>query len=493
MTSRQQLWQQLENQTFDAVIVGGGISGAALFRQLSLQNYRCLLVDQGDFASGTSQASGMLIWGGLLYLKNMDLRTVVQLSSARDKLIRELPDVVQPATFRYLSRLSGTRPGWLVRAALEAYWWLGGCRRKRPKRERYFNARGLLAEQRFGDSITYEEGVLPYSDARLVLRWIEEGCNSPSGSTALGYCRLDSAEAGWQLKLRDTQPRFDSPSPSQALPNEPPDAPSPAADDGCLTVNSRCLINAAGVWADQLNTSIGLQSSHRHVFSKGVYLGLPRPPQLQEFLAFEMGAHGDTLTYTPWGPIALWGPTETPIDTLDGAFTPNADDLRFLLDSARDNLRHQFMPQDIISLRCGVRPLAVAKSYQGNDYPLDLSRRCVVDVDHANKGMTLYGGKLTSAPKMAAQGVDQVRDLIGEGQPGERPPFADDVGLYDYLRRRTNIAQWTPRLGLGRHGEYRDFLHQLAVGLHGEDQANAAVADLESRARAQDELLQQIY
>lgn len=515
---RDQLWQQLPQQEFDVAIVGAGVSGAALFRRLSLQGYRCLLIDKGDFASGTSQASGMLIWGGLLYLKNLDLRTVVQLSRARDQLIRDLPGTVKPATFRYLSRLEGTRPGWLVRAALEAYWWLGGCRRKRPKRERYFEARKLLAEHRFGDSLTYEEGFLPHSDARLVQLWISEGLHADAGSMAVNYCRMDQAQlvpttstTHWKVQCSGLLPADTGFDETAEDPFEP------------VTIQARMLVNAAGVWADSINQQVGLQSSHRHVFSKGVYLGLPRPAGLREFLAFEMGAHGDTLTYTPWGPIALWGPTETPIESLDGAFTPTADDLRFLLETARANLRHQFMPQDIVSLRCGVRPLAVKRSYSGNDYPLDLSRRCVVDVDPSKPGLTLYGGKLTSAPKMAAEAAAEVAKRIGPGSTlasgsalgasasasardsaSTRAPaaagiedhrtnlFLGEVSLYDYLRRRTNIAQWTPRLGLGRHDEYRAFLRQLAERFHGADGAPLAMRDLELRAQAQDNLVQQI-
>ncbi len=487
-TRRETSWQMLQDQEYDVVVVGAGVSGAALYRQLSMQGYRSLLIDRGDYASGTSQASGMLIWGGLLYLKNFDLRTVVELSRARDDLIRRMPHTVRPATFRYLSRLSGARPGWLVRAALEAYWWLGGCRRRRPRRERYFETRKLLADNRFGDSLTYEEGFLPMSDARLVLRWIEEGCLAAPGSLALNYCSLEQAEfcgSFWQLQLEDRWPRYSS-SPSA----QDSEAPRPAQ-----TIRTRYLVNATGVWADELNQRLGLQSEHRHVFSKGVYLALPRPTNLNEFLAFEMGAHGDTLTYTPWGPVALWGPTETPIPNLDNAFSPNADDLGFLLETARANLKHQFMPQDIVSLRGGVRPLAVKKSYAGKDYPLDLSRRCVVDVDPNKSGLTLYGGKLTSAPKMAKQAAAAITQTLGTRAEvaGERIGLVDHVCLYDYVRRRTNIAQWTPRLGLGAHNEYRDFVLQLASRFHDSHGAEAAVQDLESRAQAQDNLLKQLH
>ena len=69
----------------DALIVGGGITGAPLYHTLCGRGYRVALIDKGDFASGTSQASGMLIWGGLLYLKNLEFATVVKLCRARSE------------------------------------------------------------------------------------------------------------------------------------------------------------------------------------------------------------------------------------------------------------------------------------------------------------------------------------------------------------------------------------------------------------------------
>ncbi len=489
---RNQAWRRLQNGTFDVAIIGAGVAGSALYRELAERGYRVLLLDRADFASGTSQASGMLIWGGLLYLKNLDLITVRQLSKARDALIREHAPTVKPAAFRYLSRRRGSRPPWLVRAALEAYWWLGTCQRKRPGREKEFDASSLLDQDRFGDSLTYEEAYLPMSDACLVTDWIST--IAPSTCVAINHCELTDAQvygAGsdsspWTLQLKDRlQPQAN-------------DDPSSLDVPPFMQARARVVVNAAGVWADRLNQQIGLNSEHRHVFSKGVYLGLPRPPKLREFLAFEMGAHGDTLTYTPWGPIALWGPTETPLQSLTNAFSPNADDIQFLLKSARDNLRAEYGSKDIISMRCGVRPLAVHKSYCGNDYPLDLSRRCVVDVDHEKRGMTMFGGKITSAPMQAKKAAREVQLMLGDAKPvhvGKLPratPSDMCATLDDYLRRRTNIAQWTRRLGLGRNNENRAILRQLALRFHGEHGADAALLELEVRADAQDHLLSQI-
>ena len=93
----------------DLLILGGGISGASLFSVADASGKRILLIDQGDFASGTSQSSGMMIWGGLLYLRNFELRLVRRLCCARDWLIDNCP-AVHARHFQYLPLKRGGKP-----------------------------------------------------------------------------------------------------------------------------------------------------------------------------------------------------------------------------------------------------------------------------------------------------------------------------------------------------------------------------------------------
>ncbi|QDU69595.1 FAD-dependent oxidoreductase [Engelhardtia mirabilis] len=492
--SRASTWDAVQG-TFDVAIVGGGVGGAAVFSELARRGYRCLLVDRGDFASGTSQASGMLVWGGLLYLRRLELATVVRLSRARDELLLTDSHAVRTAAFRFFTRPGGRHP-WMVRGALEAYWLLGAGRRGRPRRGGMPGTRDVLAPDRFGRSYSYEEGYLATSDARLTLDWILAA--SDGERVAINHAELVGADrsAGrrpsWELELVDRRTGH------------------------ARTARARTLVVAAGVWADDVARRCQLATRHRHVFSKGVYLGLPRPQGLEEFLAIDMGRHGDTLTLTPWGPIALWGPTETGIETIDEGLAPTRDDVRFLLDAANENLAGHFTGANVVSLRCGIRPLAVPDSYDRKVYPLDLSRRCVVDVDAARGGLTLYGGKITSARDQARRAAHAIGRLVeptgtpaagrttadppitdlglgGHASPVVDPEHARDhescATLDDYLRRRTTIAQWIPRLGLGRADENRATLQRVAGIIEGADRASAAVDELADRARAQDDLL----
>ncbi len=491
--------------THDVVVVGGGVSGAAVFRELSERGQRVLLVDSNDFAAGTSQASGMLVWGGLLYLKNLDFGTVVKLSSARDRMLRTEPDDVHELRFRYLPLLRGGRSRRLVRAALYAYWLLGRRRRRRPYAEREFACSDLVRAERFGGSLVYEEAGLVSSDSRFALNWLlAQQCET---SVAINHCALRSgtwerSSSEWRLEVEDRV-------------------------RGTHTrVRARTLINAAGVWADRVNALCGIESEYRHAFSKGVYLAFDRPQSLDEALVFEMGQHGDSQTFTPWGPVALWGPTETALECLEDGLAPNVEDVRFLLEQANRNLRSRRGPEDIVSLRCGIRPLAVKRDYRATRYPLDLSRRHVVARSKKSAALTLYGGKLTSAPALAREAADVLSDYLvprpahvrSEAGP-DRPPDAAQAfrfpgvdahlpdpawsaqheasaTLEDYMRRRTNLAQWVPRLGLGRGGEHRDAVFAIAQAIHGAEAeggaAERAITNLEQKAREQDLLLNSV-
>lgn len=102
LTRRRKEWSELDQRVFDVVVVGGGINGACLYHYLCAAGYSVLLVDARDFAGATSQASAMMIWGGLLYLRNWDLLTVWRLCAARDRMIRQIEDWVEVRPFRYL-------------------------------------------------------------------------------------------------------------------------------------------------------------------------------------------------------------------------------------------------------------------------------------------------------------------------------------------------------------------------------------------------------
>ena len=118
--------------SLDALIVGGGMTGAPIYHELCSRGYRVALTDKGDFSSGTSQASGMLVWGGLLYLRNLDFPTVLKLCKARRALLKDFPNDVAVLNMHYLATSASRMSPATVWLILHLYWLLGACAMKRP-------------------------------------------------------------------------------------------------------------------------------------------------------------------------------------------------------------------------------------------------------------------------------------------------------------------------------------------------------------------------
>jgi glycerol-3-phosphate dehydrogenase len=480
MDMRCQFRDHAATATFDAAIIGGGVVGACLYHHLCERGHRVLLVDRSDFAGGSSQSSGMLVWGGLLYLRNFDLPAVFRFSRARDALIETKHDWVRPKTMRYIPAGADGSARHVVHFGLYLYWLMGMFHRRQPAEERDFGERELIRDPAGRPALVYEEGALEHSDARFVLHWITPH-QSPE-QVPLNYCAVAGGEYAegerlWHLQLQDT-----------LAGNE-------------FTARARTVINCAGPWADDVNRLFGIRTPCRHVFSKGVYIGMRRPDAHQALLVFEMGEHGDVLTYMPWGPVSLWGPTETRIDDLAQGYRADAADVSFLLEHANRNLDSAIARDDIVSLRSGVRPLVVPNDFDKDVYPLEISRGHRIVADAHRPWVSFFGGKLTDCVEAAAaiyarlpksrfapprmNGV--AHDAIGAIElttwPGvdEPVPSARWCAQHefcrtpaDYLRRRTNIAQWLPREGLGRNDEHLPEIERIALDLSGGDAALAA-------------------
>lgn len=492
VASRTDRFAALKDNVFDAVIIGGGVNGACLYDHLCRLGYRVALLDRGDFASGTSQASAMLVWGGLLYLRSFDLATVYKFSRARERMLRDMGDLVSPHLFRYCAVPGAVLARYRVLGALYIYWLLGHFDRRQPTHEPHYPELTLLAERT--NSLVYEEAVLNISDSRFVLHRI-----TPHGlprCVALNYCGVEDGdyhpvEKMWRLRTRDCfgKPEFE--------------------------IRSRLVFNCAGVWTDKVNSAFAIRSPYKHVFSKGVFIHFRRPLDHLTPLIFETGENGDVISSLPWGPVAMWGPTETAIEDLDEGFVATPDDVRFLLDQRNSFLKEESRKHDIVALRCGVRPLAVKADYRGDVYPLAISRRYRIALDHTRPWISTYGGKLTGSTEFAARVAEKARPFLPPAAASlpEPPPDAvssiprtsfpgleeplPDAGwckahefcctLEDYVRRRTNIAQWVPRGGLGRQDENLPELRAVCQTLHDGDARNAAADLARYRAKVADQ------
>ena len=537
MTGRDTVLEAASHATFDVAVIGGGVNGASLYHQVCGAGYDAIVLDRGDFASGTSQASGMMVWGGLLYLRNLDLPAVRHFSQARDRMVHLQPESVAPLVLRFVPAESGRLGKGPAMAALYFYWLLGRGRRRRPRVEAAYPEAQQLANARA--ALCFEEAMLRQSDSRFVLERLAPGDRGPDSAAALNYAEVrggawSASDRLWRIEVHDVLTGRE------------------------IEVRARAVANCAGVWTDRINARFGIRSPWRHAFSKGVYLLFERAPEQQAGLVLEMGVEDDVITSVPWGPTEMWGPTETSIGEPEEGSRASPEDVSFLLDLRSRRLRDAGSKDAIVALRCGVRPLAVPAAHRGGGYPLDLSRRPRVVVNDARPWTSVYGGKLTGSTEAAGRalrglarhlpkppgtagprGRDGGRPRAGRGRPGgggmgaaSRASNAHDAAagaqaraggsasdpsagygppvflpgleegmpppawcrdhefaqtLEDYLRRRTNAAQWIPRGGLGRHDEHLERLRALAVELMAGDAARAEIELERYRSRIAEE------
>jgi glycerol-3-phosphate dehydrogenase len=423
----------------------------------------------------------MFIWGGLLYLRKLEFASVAMYCRARDRMARDFPEWVRVCPMRYVAMRGDRRGPAFLLAGLYLYWLLGAFRRSRPRLEADCSERARLRADRFWTSLAYEEASVLPSDARLVLQLILS--RRGPGHVALNHCALvggayDRAARAWRLELADR------------------------LDGREVTAKARLVVNAAGVWTEEINRQFGIASRYKHVLGKGVFIGIPRDPIFSRSLIMETKDDQDCMSLIPWGPIALWGPTETVASDLETAFRPEPEDVRLLLDELNRHLVRPAAARDIVSLRCGVRPLAVDRDFSPGPSTLDLSKRAYVEPDRGLPWVSLYGGKITGCMEVARGAARAVRAILGaptEAAPetSQPPPpewkafpgLAAPVvsagysaehewcwTLEDYLRRRTNIAQWVPRGGLGREDEHVPHLREIARHFTGGEEAAAQEA-----------------
>ncbi len=365
---------QLGAQTFDVLIIGGGINGAVSAAALAGQGARVALIDERDFAGFTSQHSSNLAWGGIKYMETYEFGLVRQLCKSRNELIRSFPSAVQEIRF-----LTTIRHGFRhhpVKLCLGTwlYWLIG---------ERFTRTPRLLSARRIKqlepvidttDSVggfEYSDAYLYDNDARFVFNFVrsalDHGCVAANYVTAQA---LHQAGDVWETRARDLE------------------------DGGDFTIRSRVVVNAAGPFVDRLNQVSNVATEHRHVYSKGIHLIVDRITPSRRVLAF-FADDGRLFFAIPMGTKTCIGTTDTRVEQPESEVT--ATDRRFVLDNINKclALARPLNESDIIAERCGVRPLAVKEGGAGSRDFLQLSRRHAIDVDRERGYLSIFGGKLT--------------------------------------------------------------------------------------------------
>ncbi len=375
---------------WDVIVIGGGMTGAGVFREATQAGYRTLLLEQRDFAWGTSSRSGKLVHGGLRYLSQGQVKTTWHSVRERERLLRRYPGLVEELIFAIpvYSALSGL----MLRTGLTVYdgmAWNWTHRRLDAAQLRAMvpglNGKGLRGGFAFRDAQT--------DDARLVLRVIREGLRQ--GGTALNYIRVEEL-------VRDGQGRVLGVTVREREHGE------------FRELRAQAVINATGVWADHLRQQLGAAPRLRKLRGSHLIIARSRLP-IEHAVSFSHPEDQRPLYAMPWQGVTLVGTTdldhELPLTEEPKMSRNEGVYLLAGLNACFPDLALQ--AGDVMASFAGVRPVL-------NTGKADPSREARDHVVWPERGMiTVTGGKLTTFPLLARQALREAAKWLGS-PPGSK-------------------------------------------------------------------------
>jgi len=384
---RDDTWAALD-QTWDLIVIGGGITGAGILREASRAGLRGLLLEAHDFSSGTSSRSSKMVHGGLRYLRNGQVNLTLESVRERERLLREGRGLVTSLGQLMVSFRDDRMPLWVFGVALTVYDLLAlkwGHRR--------YTAAALrdlcppLREEGLVGGYRYFDGQA--DDARLVLRLIQEAVRG--GGVALNYARVESL-----LRRRSGQVAGVS-----VLDQ------APGAEGRSVEIRAPVVISATGAWADELRSQVGGRRRLRRLRGSHLMFSPARLP-LNRAICLSHPRDGRPVFAFPWEGVIVAGTTDvdhgSAIQT-DPSVQPDEVDYIFAsLERAFPGLA--LGPQDVISSIAGIRSVVDT----GKANPSKESREHVLWDEHGL--LTVTGGKLTTFRLMAHDALRAVRSRL---------------------------------------------------------------------------------
>lgn len=422
--SRDQLWSQLD-QNWDLIVIGGGITGAGIFRRAVSGGLKTLLLEAADFSSGTSSKSSKLVHGGFRYLRSGQYDVTFESVRQREKLLRQAADLVTPLGF-VLPYSESARQKRLFHSGVIIYDLMA------PKwKHRHMNRRELdgtipmLKPQGMAGAYLYYDALV--DDSRLVLRLIQETCQD--GGLALNYAKVvrllkettNGRVAG--VAVEDNS-RFNR---------------------GTLELKAKAVINATGPWTDELRRQLGRPDRVRPLRGSHLVLSFDDLP-IPNAVTLMHPKDGRAMFAIPWEGRTIFGTTDLdhPYPLEQEPFCTNQE-IAYMLDAI-----HAIFPEtnitesSIISSFAGLRPIVRGDA---NNPSAESRAHLVLEEDGL---ITITGGKLTIFEIMAEDALKAAAPMIGKNlspikhwfkpNPTQLPGNPLSVQSFQYLAGRYGQA-----------------------------------------------------
>ncbi len=365
--------------TYDLIIIGGGINGAAIARDAALNGLKVLLAEKDDLASHTSSASTKLIHGGLRYLEYYEFRLVREALQERERLMRLAPHLIHPMQF-VLPHINAPRPWLMVRMGLWLYDRLGG-KSSLPR------SRGLKkSDAIFRAPLKGEPGGFVYSDGWVddsrfvVLNAMDAARNGADIRTRCGVVATRRSKGVWTVELASGE-----------------------------TVSARALVNAAGPWVALVDTMTGVEAKAgvrlvkgSHIIVEQLFAGdqaymLQQPDKRIVFaIPYQQG-------------LTLIGTTDVPVESPENPQL-SREETEYLCEAASRYFNCSITPADVVAGYAGIRPLYD----DGASEAKAVTRDYVLELDaNGPPLLSVYGGKITTARHLAESALAKLAPVMG--------------------------------------------------------------------------------
>lgn len=382
------LEQIRKDPRFDMIVIGGGATGLGVALDAASRGFRTLLLEQADFAKGTSSRSTKLIHGGVRYLAQGDVKMVYEALSERGILLNNAPHLVSMQPF-----VIPNYNWWgefLYGLGLKIYDWMA-WRYRFPKTS-ILNSETVLRllpnirKSGLKGGVRYYDG--QFDDARLAIN-LAQTCAS-HGGTLLNYMRVFDL-------LKDPNGQISGVK-AQDL---------ETGDDYML--HAKAVVNATGVFVDEVLRMNSPEEQPLVRPSQGVHIVLDRSFLPGEnALMIPSTEDGRVLFVVPWYGRLLVGTTDTPLEKHKMEPVPLRSEIQFILKTLQGYLEKKPSEKDVLSVFAGLRPLAAQGNMKGKTKEISRSHKLIISPSGL---VTITGGKWTTYRKMAEETVDAAMDV----------------------------------------------------------------------------------
>lgn len=381
----------LANQSFDVVVIGGGITGAGVALDAASRGLRTALVERDDFSSGTSSRSSKLVHGGLRYLQQRDVRLVYEALAERQRLLQNASHLVHELSFLIpMFREGGLVPKQVARAIGGAMWGYdltGGLRiGKRHRKLTATESADLMPRLRH-DQVAWS-----------YLYWDAQADDSRLTMAILRTAALDfGAVVANRVEVSGISTR------AATEQVEGVRVQTPGGEE--FVIEARTVVNATGVWADEVANMDRSAKAVSLSPAKGVHLAFPSHLfENQVAAVVPVSDDGRTIFVVPWGGQTYVGTTDTAYDGDRRNPQTTSEDIEYVLGAVTRSTTAAVDESAITGTWAGLRPLV---SNASSARTADLSRRHAISCSPAGV-VTITGGKLTTYRQMASDAVDEV-------------------------------------------------------------------------------------